>query len=126
MFDNFFQKLKIKLRSIPVKRRIKKLGKGIPIYFDYDVPLDQIRINTLDTEVNSKNIFALEPVIIKVVGKGTIDIKELTVRTGCYISTRGPLKIGKGCFLNENSSILARAGIEIGNNLMCADNVYIR
>jgi len=96
MFTNFFQRFKIRLRSIPVKHGIKKLGKGIPIYFDYDVPLENIRINILDTEVNSKNIFTLDPVIIKVIEKGTLDIEDLTVRSGCYLSTRGPLKIGKG------------------------------
>ena len=126
MFNNFYQKLLIKLSSIPVKKRIKKLGKDIPIYFDYNVSLDKININTLNTEVNSKTIFSLKPIIIKVVDNGSLNIQELTVRSGCYISASGPVKMGLNCFLNKNCTILSRVGVKIGHNLMCADNVYIR
>ncbi len=126
MFNNFFQRLHIKIRSVPVRKRIKNLGKQIPVYFHYSVPLDNIKINTLNMEVTPKELFNLEPIVIKVVGNGRLDIDELIVRSGCYISAREPIKIGKYCFLNSGCSVLARAGIEIGDNLMCGDNVYIR
>lgn len=52
--------------------------------------------------------------------------KGLRLRKNVILNSNGgKLYIGKGAFINSNSSINARQLVEIGDNFLCGENVHI-
>lgn len=62
----------------------------------------------------------------KLIGKGEIYIeKGFVARDNCRVESAGVLKIGEGCFINNNVSITALDSIIIGKRVTIANNVVI-
>lgn len=59
--------------------------------------------------------------------KGILSINgKLSCRENCYISaSAGNLKIGYGCFLNQNVMIVSHENVVIGNDVIIGPNVVI-